>query len=85
MKNLVDLKDNFVNYYNFYISALIKNFSQAGKINNVIKFFEKEVARLYKILCNAEDDLINYNIEKRIINYGSEAQASSVDSAKCRA
>ena len=45
-----------------------------GETNNVIKFFEKEVARLYKILCNAEDDLINYNIDKRIINYGEQTK-----------
>ena len=40
-----------------------------GETNNVIKFFEREVARLYRILTNAEDDLIRYNVEKRIINY----------------
>jgi len=27
-----------------------------GETNNVIRFFEKEVSRLYKILTNAEDD-----------------------------
>ena len=35
-----------------------------GETNNVIRFFEKEVGRLYKILTNAEDDLIRYNISK---------------------
>ncbi len=40
-----------------------------GETNNVIKFFEREVARLYRILTNAEDDLIRYNVSKRIINY----------------
>lgn len=40
-----------------------------GETNNVIKFFEREVARLYRILTGAEDDLIRYNIDKRIINY----------------
>ena len=40
-----------------------------GETNNVIKFFEREVARLYRILTGAEDDLIRYNVEKRIINY----------------
>ena len=34
-----------------------------GETNNVIKFFEREVARLYRILTNAEDDLIRYNVE----------------------
>lgn len=46
-----------------------------GETNNVIKFFEKEVARLYKILTHAEDDLIRYNVEKRIINYGEQTKA----------
>ena len=45
-----------------------------GETNNVIKFFEKEVARLYRILSNAEDDLIRYNISKRIINYGEQTK-----------
>ena len=43
-----------------------------GETNNVIKFFEREVARLYKILTGAEDDLIRYNVAKRIINYGEQ-------------
>ena len=46
-----------------------------GETNNVIRFFEKEVGRLYKILTNAEDDLIRYNISKRIINYGEQTKA----------
>ena len=46
-----------------------------GETNNVIKFFEREVARLYRILTNAEDDLIRYNIEKRIINYEEQTKA----------
>ncbi len=45
-----------------------------GETNNVIKFFEREVARLYRILSNAEDDLIRYNVEKRIINYGEQTK-----------
>ena len=51
-----------------------------GETNNVIKFFEREVARLYRILTNAEDDLIRYNIEKRIINYGEQtSQLAGLD------
>ena len=46
-----------------------------GETNNVIRFFEKEVARLYKILSNAEDDLIRYNISKKIINYEEQTKA----------
>ena len=45
-----------------------------GETNNVIKFFEREVSRLYRILTNAEDDLIRYNVEKRIINYGEQTK-----------
>ncbi len=45
-----------------------------GETTNVIRFFEKEVARLYKILTNAEDDLIRYNVSKRIINYGAQTE-----------
>ena len=48
-----------------------------GETNNVIKFFEREVARLYRILTNAEDDLIRYNVEKRIINYGEQTKLIS--------
>jgi uncharacterized protein involved in exopolysaccharide biosynthesis len=46
-----------------------------GETNNVIRFFEKEVARLYKVLSNAEDDLIRYNISKKIINYEEQTKA----------
>ena len=45
-----------------------------GETNNVIKFFEREVARLYRILTNAEDDLIRYNVSKRIINYDEQTK-----------
>lgn len=54
-----------------------------GETNNVIKFFEREVARLYRILTNAEDDLIRYNVEKRIINYGEQTKVlSGMDGAQ---
>ena len=45
-----------------------------GETSNVIKFFEREVARLYRILTSAEDDLIRYNVSKRIINYGEQTK-----------
>ena len=48
-----------------------------GETNNVIKFFEREVSRLYKILTGAEDDLIRYNVAKRIINYGEQTKVLS--------
>ena len=54
-----------------------------GETNNVIKFFEREVARLYRILTNAEDDMIRYNVEKRIINYGEQTrQIASLDASQ---
>lgn len=54
-----------------------------GETNNVIRFFEREVARLYRILCSAEDDLIQYNISKRIINYGEQTkQVAALDAAQ---
>lgn len=53
-----------------------------GETNNVIKFFEREVARLYRILTNAEDDLIRYNVEKRIINYGEQTKQVAALDAK---
>ena len=49
-----------------------------GETNDVIKFFEREVARLYKILTGAEDDLIKYNVSKRIINYGEQTKQLTV-------
>lgn len=49
-----------------------------GETNNVIKFFEREVARLYRILTNAEDDMIRYNVEKRIINYGEQTKQLTI-------
>ena len=53
-----------------------------GETNNEIKFFEREVARLYKILTNAEDDLIRYNVAHRIINYMEQTKmVSNMDAA----
>ena len=49
-----------------------------GETNNVIKFFEREVHRLWRILTSAEDDLIRYNISKRIINYGEQTKQLTV-------
>lgn len=54
-----------------------------GETNNVIKFFEREVARLYRILTGSEMDLINYNISKRIINYGEQTkQVATLDASQ---
>ncbi len=53
-----------------------------GETDNVIKFFQEELARLGKMLTAAEDSLIEYNIENRIINYGEQTkQVASMDAA----
>ena len=44
----------------------------------MIRFFEREVGRLYRILTGAEDDIIRYNIEKGIINYGEQTKQLTV-------
>ncbi|MBQ3699707.1 MAG: hypothetical protein II886_07340 [Prevotella sp.] len=49
-----------------------------GETSNVIKFFEKEVARLYRALSNAEDDLIRYNVSKKIVNYNEQTKQLTV-------
>ena len=54
-----------------------------GETDKVIKFFEREVAHLYKVLTGAEDDLIRYNVSKRIINYGEQTKAlTGLDAAQ---
>lgn len=51
-----------------------------GETMNVIKFFEKEVKRLYRNLTTAENDLIKYNVKNRIINYEEQTkQVSSLE------
>jgi uncharacterized protein involved in exopolysaccharide biosynthesis len=49
-----------------------------GETNNVIKFFREELARLHKQLTTAEDSLIQYNIEHRIINYGEQTKQVTI-------
>lgn len=49
-----------------------------GETNNVIKFFEEELARLHKMLTAAEDSLIDYNVEHRIINYGEQTKQVTI-------
>lgn len=53
-----------------------------GETKNVIRFFAGEVARLYKLLTNAEDSLISYNVAKRIINYGEQTKMVAVMDAE---
>jgi len=49
-----------------------------GETHNVIKFFEREVAKLYKKLTNAEKDLIAFNIKHEIINYGEQTKQLTI-------
>ena len=45
-----------------------------GETLNVIKFFEKQVAKLYRQLTGAEENLVNFNVAHRIINYGEQTK-----------
>ena len=65
------------------VSILIDELIKAYEIirfkstNDVIKYFEEQV-RLAKIKLNEEeDDLMYYNIQERVINYGEETEALS--------
>ena len=49
-----------------------------GETNNVIEFFRLELARLHEQLTAAEDSLIQYNIDHRIINYGEQTKQLTV-------
>ena len=45
-----------------------------GETNNVIAYFEAELARISKELKGAEDDLTNYMVRNSVINYGEETK-----------
>lgn len=49
-----------------------------GETNNVIKYFEREVKRYFRIPTNAEDDLVKYNISKRVINYPEQTKQLTI-------
>lgn len=53
-----------------------------GETNNVIEFFRQELARLHKELTEAEDSLIQYNIDHRIINYAEQTEQVAVMDAQ---
>lgn len=54
-----------------------------GETQNVIKFFEREVSKLSKVLNTAENDLISYNIRHRLINYGEQTkQLAGMDASQ---
>ncbi len=49
-----------------------------GETNNVIKFFEEELAKLKKELETSEDSLTAYSLSKRIINYGEQSKQVAI-------
>ena len=53
-----------------------------GETNNVIEFFRQELARLHVELTEAEDSLIQYNIDHRIINYGEQTEQLTIMDAQ---
>ncbi len=65
------------------LSRVFANQYQAlrfGESTSVIKFFEREVGKLSKVLNTAENDLISYNIRHRIINYPEQTkQVAALD------
>lgn len=48
---------------------------QYGNTNNVIKYFETELARIGKELREQEDSLTTYNVDNRVINYDHQTEA----------
>lgn len=51
---------------------------QFGSTNNVIRYFEAELARLGSELRGQEDSLTMYNVENRVINYDKQTEAIAV-------
>ena len=49
-----------------------------GETNDVIRFYEEELAKLAKRLQISEDSLTDYNIEKRIINYEEQTKQVTI-------
>lgn len=47
---------------------------QFGTTNNVIKYFESELARIGRDLHSKEDSLTEYNVENRVINYDRQTE-----------
>lgn len=48
---------------------------QYGNTNNVIKYFEAELARIGKDLFLKEDSLTNFNVRNRVIHYDKQTEA----------
>ncbi|MDM1046655.1 GumC family protein [Sphingobacterium hotanense] len=51
---------------------------QYGKTNNVIRYFETELARVGEELRGQEDSLTAYNVQNRVINYDKQTEAITV-------
>ena len=66
---LVILNDEFVRQYRDL---------RFGETNNVIAYFESELARVGKNLRELEDSLRDYNVEKRVINYDEQTKHVAV-------
>ena len=49
-----------------------------GETLNVIKFFEREVGKLSKVLNAAEQDLVRYNVKHGLINYGEQTKQLTI-------
>lgn len=49
-----------------------------GETNNVIAYFEKELARAARELKEAEDSLTIYSVKNKVINYGEETKQIAV-------
>ena len=49
-----------------------------GETNNVIEFFRQELSRIHAELTEAEDSLIQYNIDHRIINYAEQTEQVAI-------
>ena len=49
-----------------------------GETHNVIKFFEREAKKLYNILTYAENELVDYNRNHGIINYGEQSKQLTI-------
>lgn len=62
---LVILSDEFVKQYKEL---------RFGETNNVIKYFENELAKTKNRLRNVEDSLTDYNVKKRVINYDEQTK-----------
>ncbi|MDD4819449.1 MAG: hypothetical protein PHD21_01230 [Flavobacteriales bacterium] len=62
---LILLNEEFLNQYEII---------RYGQTNDVIKFFEHELDSLGKRLHRAEDSLMYYSVDKKVINYGEQTK-----------